>query len=314
MSISGMIEPEPEANEPDPLVAKSTEEKPSDVDSSSSAGAVTIPSPSVTAPTEDSVSPEKAKAQAITNALLARLAPVGEKANFKILIYGPPGGAKSSFLGGAENNLIYDQEDGLVSIKTAHIHSGRKPKNNIQAIPFTSFAQADLLLDRLAERIPELEMFDVFSVDTMNDLYRKALTERIMKRYNQRPSSVDPYMADQENNNDYSAVNEQMIRWVRRLRDLDRDVIVLAHSKTVEPKNKPAITFPDFSEGLANKIEAMMDIVGYMEMKEIDGKNTPVLRVSAQGGYHAKTRIPLPNVIVDPTYDDLRAEWSKHLA
>lgn len=305
MSISGLTAPEPE--------------KPADVKEEQEETSPTTGPPVTTEASNDKPAdpppsdPAKTKHQQITDALLARLAPVGTKANFKILIYGPPGGTKSSFLAGIDNNLVYDQEDGLIAINTQHIHTGRQRKDNIQAIPFTSFAQAELLVDRLAERIPELEQFDVFSVDTMNDFYRKALSERIMKRYAQRPSSVDPYMADQENENDYSAVNEQMIRWVRRLRDLDRDVVILAHSKTVEPKNKPAVTFPDFSEGLANKIEAMMDIVGYMEMQEHEGKNRPVLRVVSEGTVHAKTRIPLPNVIVDPTYDAIRAEWEKYV-
>lgn len=316
MSISSLAAPEPEKPKEEqevipltPSAASDVKEQPTPQTTAASAA------PAATAPSSPATNtavanPAVNAADAITNALLAQIAPVGTKANFKILIYGPPGSTKSSFLAGANDQLVFDQEDGLISIKTQEQHTGRAPKPNIRSIPFSSFGAADALVDRLAARIPELDWVKVFSIDTYNDFYRKALSERVIKRWEQRPSSVDKYVASQDEN-DYSAVNEQMVRFARKLRDLDRDIIILAHEKTVEPKGKPSKTYPDFSEGLANKIEAMMDIVGYMEFKEIDGKMVPTLRVKTDGIVHAKSRIPLPDVILNPSFDAIRAQWEK---
>lgn len=306
MSISSLAAPEPEQPKEEQAVAPLDASAVTDEPTPQTTEAPAVPA--ATAPSSPATNTAVHKADAITQALLSQIAPVGTKANFKILIYGPPGSTKSSFLAGANDQLVFDQEDGLISIKTQEEHTGRAAKPNIRSIPFSSFGAADALVDRLAARIPELDWVKVFSIDTYNDFYRKALSERVIKRWEQRPSSVDKYVASQDEN-DYSAVNEQMVRFARKLRDLDRDIIILAHEKTVEPKGKPSKTYPDFSEGLANKIEAMMDIVGYMEFKEIDGKMVPTLRVKTDGIVHAKSRVPLPDVILNPTYDAIRKVW-----
>ncbi len=251
------------------------------------------------------LTPEQVRQQNIDK-LLSRMAPVGTKANFKILIYGPPGGTKSSFLN-IPNCLVYDQEGGLISIKSWCKQSGQPVAENLQSIPFTSFAQADFLLDNLTNKIPELDFVKVFAIDTMNDFHRKALmNEVVAKAHRNAPTSVSRWVPQTEHHQEN---NEKMLDFVRRIRDLDRDVVLLAHSKTVEPKGKPAKTYPDFSESMANKIEAMMDLVGYMEMVEANGEHFPVMRVAADAGIHAKTRVPLPALIKNPTYAQLRKAW-----
>ncbi len=266
--------------------------------------APTVPSIEVNEPPQQKT-PEQIRQENIDK-LLSRMAPVGTKQNFKILIYGPPGGTKSSFLN-IPNCLVYDQEGGLISIKSWCKQSGTPVAENLQSIPFTSFAQADFLLDNLTNKIPELDFVKVFAIDTMNDFHRKALmNEVVAKAHRNAPTSVSRWVPQTEHHQEN---NEKMLDFVRRIRDLDRDVVLLAHSKTVEPKGKPAKTYPDFSESLANKIEAMMDIVGYMEMVEENGDHFPVMRVAADAGIHAKTRVPLPALIKNPTYAQLRAAW-----
>lgn len=239
------------------------------------------------------------------DALMSRMEEPGAKANFKMLIYGPPGGTKSSFLN-IPNNLIYDQEDGLISLKSWAIQTGTPVAENIKAMPFRSFAQADFMLKLLTDRDPSMESFEVFSIDTFNDFHRKALME-VVGRAAKSSSTINPWVPVVDHHQEN---NERMLDFVRRIRDLDRNVILLAHSKTVEPKGKQAKTYPDFSESLANKIEAMMDVVGYMEMHEDDdGTKYPVMRVSPHQGIHAKSRIPLPSLIKNPTYAGLKQAW-----
>lgn len=314
MSISGTLGLE--APEPEKPKEKQTTTDPKEtagVTAPTSSPTTGAPSPTtvevIDVPADPTASMTPAEKYAyVTDKMLERMGDIGEKANFKILIYGPPGGTKSSFLGGVDDLLVYDQEDGLISMNTAHVHTGRERKKNIKAIPFTSFEQGDMLVDRLINNAPQLDWVKVFAIDTINDFHKKSLRRTVLGYHNQRPSSVNAWVPEVDHHQEN---NEKVLDFVRKLRDLPRDIILLAHSKTVEPKNKPAITYPDFSESLASKIEAMMDIVGYMEMHEIEGKPTPILRVITNGTVHAKTRIPLPAVIADPTYDQLRAEWSK---
>lgn len=248
----------------------------------------------------------------ITDALLASIGDIGEKINFKMLIHGEPGSTKSSFLGSVPNCLIWDLEQGMISAKTAHIHTGRPMASGIQAVPYKSMMQGEAIVERLASHHPDFEKYEVFAIDTISSLHKRTL-EDIMKREWRKRPSMNVNVPDTEH---YTEVNEVLTRFIRSLADLDRDIIILCHSQTVEPKNKPAKTYPDFSEKLSNKLEAMMDIVGYMNMTPIpqeDGTKVikPTIRVVSDGVTHAKTRIPLPEVILDPTYPAIKTEWEK---
>lgn len=292
MSISSQITPEPEQ----PVVPVIEVEAPKEADQ---------PSPTVTTqPVEPA--PVKSQYEQITDALLKSIGDIGAKSKFKILIYGDPGTGKSTFLGTSPNNLIYSFEDGLVSINTA----SRPKAENVQEIPFKSNYQAEVLMERLLANDPAFDKWSTFSVDTLSDYHKRTLSEITEREWQKQPSR-NRYVPVTE---DYVEANRKMENLARQLRDLDRDIIVLAHAKTVEPKNKPAKIYPDFSESLANKIEAMMDIVGYMSMQEVDGKLVPVLRVTTEGTIHAKTRVPLPPEIIDPTFPQLKEIWMKHCA
>ena len=245
------------------------------------------------------------KYQEVTDMLFSRLSDVGSDAHFKCMIYGPPGGTKSTMLD-VPNNLIYDQEDGLISMKAWAKKNGRSISPGIKALPFTSFVQADLLIDRLIQQVDEVKQFEVFSIDTFNDFHRKALMEVVAKYHKNAPNSINRWVPETAHHQEN---NERMLDIVRKLRDLPMDIIITAHSKTVEPKNSLPKTYPDFSESLANKIEGMMDLVGYVEMREIDGNSVPVMRVVSNGMIHAKNRMNLPAEIMNPTWQQLKTAW-----
>jgi hypothetical protein len=55
----------------------------------------------------------------------------------------------------------------------------------------------------------------------------------------------------------------------------------------------------------------MMDIVVYMSIKIVDGQPVPVGQFFSDGQTHAKTRVPLPFEVINPTYPMLRAAWEE---
>lgn len=237
----------------------------------------------------------------ITANIMSQIGDIGDTARLKILVYGDPGSTKTSFLATAPNNLIYDLEDGLVAAK----QSPNGIADNVKTIPFQSWDQSRALLGTLQKRPEELESYEVFSIDTLSELHKRGLAEVTEREFRKRPSA-NRYVAETEQ---HTENNERIVRFFRALRDLDRHLIVVAHARTVEPKNRPAKTYPDFSEGLANKIMAFMDVVIYMEMRKIDGVPTPVGRFISNGQIAAKNRIGLPEEVINPTFEQIMKFW-----
>lgn len=284
--------------------AENSSPSPSNSDSATTAIQDAAPTTAVTATSATTANPVTSPNE-ILNSILGKIGNIDQQANFKMLIYGEPGSTKSSFSATAPNNLIADLEDGLISAKSSP--NGIAP--GVQKYPWSGFEDFTKLVVAFTQNPPELERFTTLTIDTFSDLHKRALAEVTEREWRKRPSS-NRYVPEVEH---HSENNERMIRMIRALRDLNRDLIIVSHAKTVEPKNKPAKTYPDFSESLANKIMAMMDIVGYMSVKTIEGKPTPVLRVITDGTIQCKTRVPLPAEIINPTYSQLRAAWEKTL-
>lgn len=248
----------------------------------------------------------------ITDSLLGQIGDLGEASNFKMMVFSYPGRTKSSFLGTAPNNLIYDFEDGLIAAKTAYVNSGRRLAENVKSLPFTDLVQADNLIERLQADDPAFASWKVFSVDTISTMHKRML-EYVMRREKQKRPSMNEYDPQTEH---YTEVNEVLTRFVQGICDIkNKDVIVLAHAQTVTPAGKPAKIYGDFSEKLYNKLAAKMDVVAYVDMVEqvIDEKKVikPVFRVMSEGTIQCKTRIPLPAEILDPTWTQFKAEFEK---
>jgi hypothetical protein len=250
---------------------------------------------------------------AITDALLGSIGDPGVSSNFKMMLFGYPGRTKTSFLGTAPNNLVYDFEDGLIAMRTAHHLSGRPLAEGVKSLPFKSLEQADELIERLQDDHEAFRQWTVFSVDTISTMHKRML-EFVMRREKAKRPSMNEYDPQTEH---YTEVNTVLERFVQGLCDIKtKDIIILAHAQTVEPKNKPAKTYADFSEKLYNKLAAKMDVVAYIEMGEFEiegqGKVTkPYIQVQSEGTIQCKSRIPLPATILDPTWPQLKAEFEK---
>ncbi len=333
MSLSSQLNPEPDPKDSTPsesdssavstepsLLGSQSQVTPTETVATEQPVVETVPSP-VTTPVAPSLqiteAPQpKSEYDQITDFLLGQIGDIGSKENLKLGIYSEPGGTKSSFAGTAPNNLVIDLEDGLIAAKTAYHHSGRPMAPNVKAFPYSKFLGAEELVKRFADHHPALESFDVLTIDTISDMHKRELQGILDREWARRPDSVNRFNPDTVEDNVYTEVNQMLSHFMRTLRELDRDLIILAHAQTVEPRGKPAKTYFDFSEKLTNKLMAMMDIVGYMSWMEVpdsqgNAVRKPTIRFHTEGTIYCKTRIPLPELVVDPTFPEIKAEWDK---
>lgn len=229
---------------------------------------------------------------------------VGSTSKLKILLYGDPGSMKSSLAATAPNNLVADLEDGLMAAK----FSPHGLAENVRPYPWKGFADFGNLVGALTMEHEALEWVETFTVDSLSEVHRRALAEVTTREHAMRPGSVNQFVAETDHHQEN---NERILRMIRALRDMNKNLILIAHATTVEPKGKPAKTYPDFSEKLANKIEGMMDVVGYCEKKMINDELVQVVRFKSDDGTHCKTRIPLPAEVINPNMVDLLRIWEE---
>lgn len=278
----------------------------------------TVATPSPQAPTTETPAPKDAdqpatssvtatpvsgtvSADDILNSVLDKIGDIGTDNRLKLMIIGPPGQGKSSLLASAEDLLAYDFEDGLISAYGSPHGVGR----GTQSIPYTNMNDFRTLVGAFINGDPRLAKYKAFGLDTLSDLHKRDLAEICDREWRRKPS-FNRYVPETEQ---YTEVNERIVRVVRALRDLPIDIIITSHSKTVEPKSGPSKTYADFSESLSNKIMAMMDVVGYLQFKNIDKQMVPVLRVKTDGVIHCKSRTFMPDEIINPTYGEIKRLW-----
>jgi hypothetical protein len=245
----------------------------------------------------------------ILNALLGKMTDLHEtKPNLKVMVFSDPDGGKSTFAGTADNNLIIDAEDGLTSLRNMPDRMGKGSKR----YPYKSFEGFEIVAKYLADRNPAFDWCEVVSIDTLSELHKKGLAETTEREHKKSPTLVNRYRAETEH---HTENNEHIRRIVAQLKDLDRDLILLAHSRIVEPKNKDAKIFPDFSEKLATALVALVDICIYIEKREVNGEIKRVFRFRTDSNIMTKCRIGgLPDEAEDVTWPKLKAAFERHLA
>lgn len=313
-SISDFAEQKPEENDPWQVTTETptpTKVVTTPVTTTQTTVAVTpsapapAPTPNVTASVTATPS-QATNTDEILQSLMSKIAPIGTRSYLKILIYGDPGSTKSSFAATAPNNLVVDLEDGMIAAK----NSPNGIAENVQTVRWNEiggFAGFGSLVQTFQRAPEELKVYETLTVDSFSEAHKRGLAEVTEREFRKRPSK-NRYVPETE---EQMENNERMIRILRAIRDMDRNLILIAHARTIEPKNKPAKTFPDFSESLANKIEAMMDVVGYMTLQEVEKQIVPVMVLKAAEGIHCKTRVGLPDEIINPTYAKIKEAWDK---
>lgn len=262
------------------------------------------------APTQNSQPVAKAEeVDEVLAKILAKITPLNEtKPNLKVLLYSLPDGGKTTFAATAPHNLVIDAEDGTTSLANNPELLGAGSKR----MPYINFAVTERVIQYLNEKNPEFDWVETLTIDTLSELHKKGLAEVTEREFQKSPLLNNRYVAETEH---HTENNEHIRRLVSSLKDLDRNLIILAHSKTVEQKGKPVKTYPDFSEKLANTLAAMMDIVIYLEKKEIDGKVQRVFHFHTDANTMTKSRIGgLPAAATDVTWEVLWKKFQEHLS
>lgn len=223
----------------------------------------------------------------------------------KVLIYGPPGAGKTIFSASGPNTLYLDA-DGTGALSILNFP---ELASKVRVLQVREFNQMLDVLDALRANDPRFADIETVVIDTLSELQKRHLDEVVA-----REKAMNPNRAAIPFQQDYKTNTEGMRRLVIWFRDIDKNLICVAHETEEKDEGTQILTHrPLLTPRLASTMEGIFDLFGYMSA-EIDDQFdvTRQLQVMPSRRVKAKTRIGgLPPIIKDPTFQmilDAKAE------
>lgn len=227
----------------------------------------------------------------------------------KLFIYGSGGSGKTLFAATAPNPLLLDTENSSDTLR-----DWPKIAANCKIVRM-KWNHTDETIRRIKED-PDWADRETIVLDTVDALQRNNL-EAILKGSNR-----DQFLPMEH---DYKKSAEMLRRFILDLRDLDKHVIVLAHTTELTPEGTSLrLIRPGVTPKLAKTLTEEFSFVGYMAIKsdgaQMEGSKlieTPFENVmQSRGGsptIDVKSRFKhLPSVLPNPTFRQIYDAANKY--
>jgi hypothetical protein len=183
-----------------------------------------------------------------------------------VMVYGMPGCGKTTFAADTPNASHWNLEPGIIAAKRAGSTSG--------VVHIRSFADAMECL-RKAER-GDFDHRTWIIVDTVSTLQVKDLNDVVSADVERNPR-LDPDVPAIQH---YLKAQNSLKRFVERMVDLPINTLFLAHAIRAENDEGDVLWLPSIQGGadkgypVANYLMALMNVVGFMQVTEVDGEQT----------------------------------------
>lgn len=157
-------------------------------------------------------------------------------------LYGPGGTGKSVGACSAPGPILYGNAEGETALLYAR---GLYGDEKIHEVPVTCAADLDALFLHMKNGCEE----QTFVLDTIGETYQRLVEEL-----------AGSGRASLQN---YGDVNTKLERFIRAIRDLPINVVILAHEQVDDEEGEVTRRPSTGGKKLPEKIVAMMDVVGY---------------------------------------------------
>lgn len=209
-----------------------------------------------------------------------------------ILIHGPPGVGKTVWACRAPRPFLIDTEKGAESLLN---HPELK---HVKIRQVEQVAMLEEIIWACKAEHPFFNDIDTLIVDTLTSLQSAELSEQLKKRYIQ-DNSVDPFLPEGKQ---YQRNTEHLKRIVIALRDLNKHVILIAHTKE-EKEDDTSITKykPFLTDKLESAVRGNMGVIGYFRASNPDkqGNVNRYIQVVGTTKVVAKTRVKVPAPVLE---------------
>ena len=200
--------------------------------------------------------------------------------NVKMMIYGQAGMGKSTVALSAPKPLLLDFDNGVKRMNMAHLE-------NIDTVQVTSWNDVQLVLQE------DLSVYQTIVVDTIGKMMDFIITYKCGTR---QPSIRD-----------WGGINAEFSWMTRTLSSLKKHIIFVAHRDT-RKEGDDTVFVPALREKSYNSIVTELDLLGYMEMRNENGRVRRTITFDPTNRNDGKNTCNLPSVMEVPTIIDVQGK------
>lgn len=194
----------------------------------------------------------------------------------KMMVYGAPGMGKTTFaLSTSEHPLLLDFDGGVSRVNAEHL-------NGVDIVQVTKWQDIHELFDGDPA---QLAAYDTIVVDTVGKMMDFVIAHKCGFR---QPSIRD-----------WGGINQEFQWFVRALSRLGKNMVLVAHRDT-RKEGDETVFIPALREKNYNSILADLDLLGYMEMKAVNGRQVRTVTFDPTNRNDGKNTCGLPGVMEIP--------------
>lgn len=195
--------------------------------------------------------------------------------NVKVMIYGQAGMGKTTLALSAPKPVLFDFDNGVNRLNVNHTES-------IGIVQFNNWHEVH---DLLTAQAGELAEFDTIVVDTVGKMMDAIIAQRC--------NGGQPRLQD------WSYINNEFKWFTSAVTALGKHVIFVAHRDT-RTDNDSVVFIPALREKSYNSIVTDLDLLGYVEMKNENGRQVRSITFDPTNRNDGKNTCQLPGVMYIP--------------
>lgn len=209
--------------------------------------------------------------------LIKRSNEISISQNVKMMIYGQAGMGKTTLALSAPKPLLLDFDNGVKRVNNAHLD------DSVGIVQVNNWSEVLTLITTERAALAE---FDTIIVDTIG----KMMDYIIAYRCGGRAPRIQ----------DWGLINNDFKAFTQMLSDLNKNIIFVAHRDT-RKEGEQTVFVPALREKNYNNIVTELDLLGYLEMKSINGVQSRTITFEPTDRNDGKNTCQLPGVMSIPT-------------